>query len=137
MTAAHFRRNVSISIAGLVALLGALPLATAGFGTDSAPWWAYPLLLILLVPIGVGAWGWRTGTDADANGVRLRRVFGSRRIPWSEISQLRPAGRTINAVLTSGESVQLPAVGRSDLPRLIAASGAELIAPDDQQVETQ
>ena len=89
MNTAHFRRNVSISIAGLVAFLGAVPLATSGFGSASTPWWAYPLLLILLVPIAIGVWGWRTGTDANAAGLRIRKVFGSRRIPWTEINTFR------------------------------------------------
>ena len=129
---ARFRRNVSISIAGLVAFLGAVPVATSGFGTGSTPWWAYPLLLILLVPIAIGLWGWRSGTDADAAGVRIRAVFGSRRIAWSEIAQFQPDRRRVNAVLVSGELVDLPAVTRADLPRLIAASGNELMEPAAQ-----
>lgn len=130
MNTAHFRRNVSIPIAGLVAFLGAVPLATSGFGTASTPWWAYLLLLILLVPIAIGVWGWRTGTDANPAGLRIKKVFGSRRIPWAEINTFTPAGRTVTAMLASGESVELPAVGRDDLPRLIAASGTELVEPE-------
>jgi hypothetical protein len=127
----RFRRSAAISIAGLVAILGAVPLATSGFGMDSTPWWAYPLLLVLLVPVFVAIWGWRAGTDADAAGLRIRGAFRSRRIAWTDIAGFETAGRGVVASLAGGEQVALPAVGRADLPRLIAASGTELVGHDD------
>jgi hypothetical protein len=129
---ARFRHNVSISIAGLVAFLGAVPIASSGFGREGGtPAWAYPLLLILLIPILVMAWGWRAGTDADRDGLRLRALFGSRRLPWSQVNALVPQGRKVIAVLADGGSIVLPAVVQADLPRLVAASGNEL--PSDEQ----
>jgi Bacterial PH domain len=124
---ARFRHNVSISIAGLVAFLGAVPIASSGFGREGGtPAWAYPLLLILLIPILVMVWGWRAGTDADRDGLRLRALFGSRRVPWSQVNALVPQGRKVVAVLADGGSIVLPAVAKADLPRLVAASGNEL-----------
>jgi Bacterial PH domain len=112
----RFRHNVAVALAGLVAFLGALPVATAG--------WAYAP--ILLVPLAVAAWGWRAGTDADAEGVTVRALLGRRRFPWSGITGLAPVGRRVAAVLADGRSVTLPAVSPSDLPKLVAASGEEL-----------
>jgi hypothetical protein len=118
---------VSISIAALVAFLGAVPLATSFVGREGGtPAYAYLMLLILLVPIGVGVWGWRAGTDADAAGLRLRALVGSRRVPWSEITALVPRGRRVIATLAGGHAIRLPAVTRGDLPRLVAASGRPL-----------
>jgi hypothetical protein len=130
---ARFRHNVSISIAGLVALLGAVPLATSGFGgEDGTPTWAYPLLLILLIPILVMIWGWRTGTDANRDGLRLRAMFGSRRLPWTQVNAFVPRDGKVVAVLAGGGSIVLPAVGKDDLPRLVAASGNTLPEADDE-----
>ena len=129
----RFRRSAAISIAGLVAILGAVPLATSGFGMDSTPWWAYPLLLVLLVPVFVAIWGWRAGTDADAAGLRIRSALRSRRIAWADVAGFEPAGRGVVATLAGGDQVGLPAVGRADLARLIAASGTELVGRDDDE----
>jgi len=127
MNRARFRYNVSIAIAGAIAFLGALPVATSGFvRTGPQPFYAYLLLLLLLIPLGVAVWGWRAGTDADADGLRVRPRFRSHRIAWSEVSALVPRGRRVVAGLTDGRGVPLPAVTPADLPRLVAASGQEL-----------
>ena len=60
-------------------------------------------------------------------------MFWSRRIPWTDVAGFEPAGRGVIASLASGEQVELPAVGRADLPRLIAASGTELVGRDDDE----
>lgn len=118
---------MSISIAGLVAFLGAIPIATSLIGQGGAtPPYAYPMLLILLVPIAVAVWGWRSGTDADAEGLRLRALLGTRPVAWSEITALVPQGRRVIAALADGRAIALPAVTREDLPRLVAASGQSL-----------
>lgn len=121
----RFRHNVSITIAGFVAFLGAIPLATAGFGThdETTPRWAYPLLLILIVPLVVAIWGTRAGTEADRDGLRVRALLGSRRIGWAQVGAFVPRGRRVVAVLTDGRSLVLPAVTPADLPRLVTASG--------------
>ncbi len=133
---ARFRYNVSIAIAGLVGFLGAVPLATAGFGdrSQAQPWYAYPLLLILLVPLGVILFGWRAGTDANAEGLRLRPLgLGATPLAWSEIVGIVPQQRRVYAILGDDRAVALPGVARTDIPRLVAASGQELAGtePDD------
>jgi hypothetical protein len=101
-----FRHNAAITIASIVAFLGAVPLATSR---------AY-LLPILLVPALVGVWAWRAGTDISPGGLRVRALFGSRLVPWSHVTALVPAHRhRVYAVLTTGRQVRLPAVGKADL----------------------
>ncbi len=128
MGRARFRYNVSICIAGILAFIGAIPVATVGFGHEDVPAYAYVLLLILLVPLAIAVWGWRAGTDADAAGLRVRALLGSRRIPWRDVTLLAPQGRRVYARLTDGRAIRLAAVGRDDLPRLVAASGQEIAA---------
>ncbi|KKK07819.1 PH domain-containing protein [Micromonospora sp. HK10] len=113
----HFRRNQAILVAAIVALIGALPLA-------SARWW---LSWVLLLPLAVGVWAWRSGTDADARELRLRALLGQRRIPWQRVAELTADDRGRAVVrLDDGEVLVLPAVRADDLPRLVAATGQEL-----------
>jgi hypothetical protein len=133
MRRVRFRPHQAILVAALIGFIGALPIV---FGPDvpsdvidpdrqaggsSVRWLFAP---ILLIPILVVAWALRSGTDADAEGLRLRAVFGQRRIPWSEVRELAtdPRGRAV-ALLTDGTAVALPQVRAADLPRLVAASG--------------
>lgn len=111
-----FRHNAAIVIAGLVALFGAVPVATVR-------WYLSP---ILLVPLAVMIWGWRAGTDANRDGLSIRAMFGATRVPWERISGFVPVERRVVAMLDGGNSVRLPAVSPADLPRLVAASGQEL-----------
>ena len=122
MSTVKFRHSSAIAIAGLVAFFGAVPVATYR-------WYLTP---ILLVPLAVLAWGWRAGTDVDERGVSVRALLGTRRLPWSRITALVPAGQRVVAVLDGGASVRLPAVGPADLPKLVAASGAEM-GPDAEE----
>jgi hypothetical protein len=129
----RFRHNVSISIAGFIGFIGAVPIAAGFFGGENGtPAYAWPMLLILLVPLAVIVWGWRAGTDADAAGLRLRALAGSRVVPWTAVRALVPQGRRVVAVLEDGSGVPLPAVNRTDLPRLVAASGSALETSDGQ-----
>jgi len=114
----RFRHNSGIAVAGLIAFFGAVPVATVR-------WYLVP---ILLVPVAVAVWGWRAGTDADESGVTVHALFGARRLPWSRISGFAPRGRRVVAVLDGGATVPLTAVTPADLPRLVAASGAEIKA---------
>jgi hypothetical protein len=119
-----FRHNPAVGIAGFIALLGSIPLATVHLY----------LLPILIVPAVVATWGWRSGTDADADGVRPRALLAGEPIPWSRITQLGPdANGRVHAVLTEGGRVRLPAVTVADLPRLVAASGQELVGTPEAQ----
>jgi Bacterial PH domain len=126
---ARFRYNVSICLAGILAFLGAIPVATVGFGHDDVPPYAYVLLLILLIPLAVAVWGWRAGTDADANGLRIRALISSRRIPWTDVALLGPRRRRVYAQLIDGRAIKLAAVSPADLPRLVAASGQQITEP--------
>lgn len=103
-------------MAALIATIGAIPLASAG----------WPFLPAMLVPLVVALWAWRAGTDADADGLRLRAVLGQRLVPWSSIAELGgdPRGRAV-ARLVDGGLLRLPAVRAKDLTRLVTASGRE------------
>ncbi len=113
-----FRLNPGVAVAGLIAFFGAIPVATVR-------WYLTP---ILLVPLAVAVWGWRAGTDADESGLTVRALVGQRRLPWSRISGFAPHGRRVVAVLDSGAAVRLTAVTPADLPKLVAAGGAEIAA---------
>jgi hypothetical protein len=115
-----FRYHAALAVAGLIALIGAIPVATA----------AWYLLPILLVPLAVALWAWRAGTDAGPDGLVVRALLGRRRIPWSSVAELGADARgRAYAALTDGKAVPLPAVTAADLPRLVAASGHELPQP--------
>jgi hypothetical protein len=117
----RFRRSGAVGVAALIAAIGAVPLASAG--------WFY--LPALLAPLLVAAWAWRSGTDADADGLRLRAALGQRRVPWSDVAELAGDERGgAEARLSDGRVVPLPAVRAADLPRLVAASGARLSSVD-------
>ncbi|WP_373319496.1 PH domain-containing protein [Rugosimonospora africana] len=121
MSTVKFRHNAAIVVAGLVALFGAVPVATV-------QWYLTP---ILLVPLAVMIWGWRAGTDANQDGLSIRALFGATRVPWERITGFVPAQRRVVAMLDGGGSVTLPAVTPADLPRLVAASGQELATTEE------
>lgn len=109
----RFRPHGAVAIAGLVALIGAVPLASAG----------WPYLPVLLVPLVVVVWALRAGTDAGPEGLRVRALLGERRIGWSEVSELGADRRgRVLARLTDGQVVPLTAVRDRDLPRLVEVS---------------
>ncbi len=127
----RFRFNVAVPIAGVVAFLGALPLA-------AARWYLAP---ILLVPAAVVAWSVRAGVDADSAGLTVRALLGSRRIPWSEVQGFASRGRQVSVVLADGGRVRLPGVSTDGLSRLVEAGGhevkhADLVADGDSSAAT-
>jgi hypothetical protein len=88
------------------------------------------LWLIYLVPVGIVAWTLRTRTIVDADGLRVRRLVGGRRVPWDALGGLRVDRRNVvHAVLTDGEEVALPAVRTRDLHQLSVASGGRVPDP--------
>ena len=88
------------------------------------------LWLIYVVPLGIVVWTLRTRTVVDANGMRVRRLVGGRRVAWDAVDGLRVDRRnTVHAVLTEGGEVTLPAVHVRDLPALAAASGGRVPDP--------
>ena len=116
-------RPARLSILGV--LLLAVCATPVAFG---APY----LWLIYLVPLGMFFWVLRVRTVADAEALTVRRVVGSRRVPWAEISSLRLRDKArVRAVLTDGAELPLPSVHTRDLPQLAAASGGRLAIGDD------
>jgi len=88
------------------------------------------LWLVYLVPLAIIGWVLWTRTTADAEAVTTRRLTGSRRVSWSQISSLRLGDKArVSAVLTGGDELPLPAVRVRDLPQLAAASGGHLPDP--------
>ena len=114
---AKFRRNTAIMMAAILAVL-----AGASLGS-----WAPIFLPVLVIPALIGVWGWRSGTDASADGLVIRATLGSRRVPWSDVTDLeaQPDGRVI-AHLTNGNVLELPAVSPADIPTLVAAAGSSI-----------
>jgi hypothetical protein len=88
------------------------------------------LWLVYLVPVAIVIWTLRTRTVVDADGLRVRRLAGVRRVPWEAVSGLRiDRRRGVHAVLADGGEVALPAVHARDLHRLAVASGGRLPDP--------
>jgi len=80
-----------------------------------------------VIPALIAVWGWRSGTDVSADGLVIRATLGSRRVPWSDVTDLEAqAGGRVIAHLTNGNVVELPAVSPSDLPTLVAAAGSSI-----------
>ena len=110
-------------------ILGAVLLAVCAtpvaFG---APWF----WLVYLLPVAVVVWVLRVRTTVDEEGLTVRRLVGSRRVPWSEIRSLHLRDKGgVRAVLTDGAELPLPSVRVRDLPQLAAASGGHLSMGDE------
>jgi Bacterial PH domain len=110
-------------------ILGAVLLAVCAtpvaFG---APWF----WLVYLLPLAVVVWVLRVRTTVDEEALTVRRLVGSRRVPWSEIRSLHLRDKGgVRAVLTDGAELPLPSVRVRDLPQLAAASGGRLSLGDE------
>ena len=110
-------------------ILGAVLLAVCAtpvaFG---APWF----WLVYLLPVAVVVWVLRVRTTVDSDALTVRRLVGSRRVPWSEIRSLHLRDKGgVRAVLTDGAELPLPSVRVRDLPQLAAASGGRLSLGDE------
>ena len=110
-------------------ILGAVLLAVCAtpvaFG---APWF----WLVYLLPVAVVVWVLRVRTTVDPDALTVRRLVGSRRVPWSEIRSLHLRDKGgVRAVLTDGAELPLPSVRVRDLPQLAAASGGHLSLGDE------
>jgi Bacterial PH domain len=90
------------------------------------------LWLVYLVPVGIVVWTLRTRTVVDAGGIRVRRLVGSRHLPWDALVALRVKDRSrVRAVLADGGELALPAVHVRDLHVLAMASGGRLPDPTE------
>ena len=130
MNRVRFRPHQSILLAAFIAFVGVLPIAfgpsvaSADAPTDGASDVRWIFVPLLLIPIAIFVWVLRSGTDADASGLRVRGLFATKRIPWSEVRELATdeRGRAV-VLLRDGYAVTLASVRRDDLSRLVAASG--------------
>jgi hypothetical protein len=122
---AIFRISPLVVLVALTLAVCATPVAFA------APF----LWLVYLVPLGIIGWTLRVRTVVDPETVAVRRLVGSRRVPWSEITSVHlrrtrnPGTARVSAVLSDGSELALPAVHVRDLPRLAAVSGGHLPDP--------
>ena len=88
--------------------------------------------LVYLLPVAVVVWVLRVRTTVDEEALTVRRLVGSRRVPWSEIRSLHLRDKGgVRAVLTDGAELPLPSVRVRDLPQLAAASGGHLSLGDE------
>ncbi|AGZ45644.1 hypothetical protein AFR_36950 [Actinoplanes friuliensis DSM 7358] len=115
------RKSGALIVAALIALVGTIPFA-------GARWQLAP---ILLIPLAILIWAWRAGTDVTPEGLRVRALFGSTRIPWSRISELAPDDRRqVSALLTDGKVIKLTGVTTANLAAVIAVSGQSVSVDD-------
>ena len=131
-----FRLPRSAYLVVLFLLFGSLPLAFGDSQNHSADdvvrhvhkfagvavgWFAIFLVLPLIAAFYIS----RTATFVDAEGIRVRALFGSRRLPWSEVRGLSVSGRSVYAVVAGG-GVRLPCVRVNDLAALARHSGGHV-----------
>jgi hypothetical protein len=113
-----------LPLTALIAVFGLIVCMTpVAFGSPG-------LQLLYLVPLALTIWLVRTRTVVGAETMVAYRIWGSRRITWSDLAGLRMDDRSrVWAVLRGGDEVGLPAVRARDLPVLAAMSGGRLPDP--------
>lgn len=85
------------------------------------------LQVLYLGPLALAVWLVRTRTVVGPETMVAYRVWGSRRIAWSDLAGLRIDNRSrVSAVLRAGDDVPLPTVRAGDLPVLVALSRGRL-----------
>ncbi|MGH3600218.1 MAG: PH domain-containing protein [Pseudonocardiaceae bacterium] len=85
------------------------------------------LQVLYLGPLALAVWLVRTRTVVGPETLVAYRVWGSRRIAWSDLAGLRIDDRSrVSAVLHAGDEVGLPTVRAGDLPALVALSQGRL-----------
>lgn len=123
-----FRLPRSAYLVVLFLLFGSLPLAFGDnqshdaddvvrhvhkFAGVAVGWFAIFLVLPVIAAVYIG----RTATFVGPDGIRVRAIFGSRRLGWGEIRGLSVSGRSVYAVVPGG-GVRLPCVRVADLAEL-------------------
>jgi hypothetical protein len=111
-------------------VFGTVPLAfTGGTGLGAGPELG-PRAFLMLIPVLAVAYIARTATVVDASGIRVRAVFGSRRLAWPDIRGLSVSERSVYAVCQDG-ALRLPCVRITDLAAVSRASGGHLPEVDE------
>jgi hypothetical protein len=124
--ALRVRKSGALLVAALIAFVSTLPIAGAG----------WQLAPIILIPLTLLLWVLRAGTDVSPDGLRVRALFGSTRVPWSRVDQLAPDERgRVSALLTDGMVIRLTGVTTANLPAVIAAGGQQLDDADSVAVD--
>jgi hypothetical protein len=123
---AIFRLPRSAYLAVLFLLFGVAPLALSVRGGDvgSEIGWSWRVVLFV-IPVLAAVFIARTATIATATGLRVRAVFGTRRLPWDEVRGLSVNERSVYAVLDDG-AVRLPCVRTNDLATISKVSHGRL-----------
>lgn len=102
------------------------PLAfSRGGGENGGPAGLSARTALVLIPILAAVFIARTATFVGPAGLRVRAVFGSRRVAWSDVRGLSVSGRSVYAVLADG-SVRLPCVRVADLAEVARVSDGRL-----------
>lgn len=121
------RRSAAFTGAAFVGFLAVSSLALALMVEQ--PFWAplsFSLGAILLVsPVAVSMWAWRTGIDVTVEGITVRRVFGSREIPWPLIDGFATGSEGVQAILADQSQVKLNPLKRENLPQVLEIGGQE------------
>ena len=111
------RKTGALLVAAMIAFVGTVPLAGA----------RWELTPILLIPASALVWAWRAGTDVYDDGLRVRALVGSTRVPWPRIAELAPDQRgQVSALLDNGNVIRLTGVTRDNLPHVLAAGKQEI-----------
>ncbi len=110
-TTLRFKPDRTAITVVIVLLLGSLPLGL------SSPW----LTPVLLVPIGAFVWVLRARVVAAPVGVEVCNGLRVRRFGWSDVAAFDvPKKGPVVLRPTSGRSVRLTALPRTELRRLLA-----------------
>lgn len=118
---ATFRAVPTVSLVAL----GFLTLSLSPIAFQGGAWF-----LLLLIPLALAVWVVRSRTRVDAEGLRVRRVVGTRTLPWTRVSTLRLVERGwVRAVDTDGGELVLRGVRVRDLGRVGEASGGRIRVP--------
>jgi len=122
-TVVRLQMNRIALVPAVAAVVCALPLATA------SPW----LLFVLLLPAAWITYVLRSGIDVDDEGLVIRALLGSMRVPWTRITGVQIGDRQeLSVATTEGSTVRLPNLRVRDLTRLHEASDGRLgLSPDD------
>lgn len=124
-TAEPIEQSIHISKLGLLAV-GLLAICLSSIILTNPA----ILSVLLLIPIAIAWWMLRVRTTVTASGLRLRRMFSSESVEWSQIKGFRfPKRGWARADLTNGTEVSLPVVTFGRLPQIAAASGGRVTDP--------